>query len=71
MNNIFEIYDIKNIKIKSNFNSDAFWDYEHHDENYNKIKFFLCNSTYDNINIFYQNNYLDYYVNEINILEYL
>jgi hypothetical protein len=71
LNNIFEIYDIKNIKIKSNFNSDAFWDYEHHDENYNKIKFFLCNSTYDNINIFYQNNYLDYYVNEINILEYL
>ena len=70
-NNIFEIYDIKSIKIKSNFNSDAFWDYEHNDENYNKIKFFLCNSTYDNIDIFYQNNYLDYYVNEINILEYL
>jgi len=75
INNIFEISNIKNIKIKSNFNSnfnsDAFWNYDHITENYEKFKIFLCNSEYDNINIFYQNNYLDYYIEKINILEYL
>jgi hypothetical protein len=70
-NNIFEISDIKNIKIKSNFNSDAFWDYDNVNENYDKFKNFLCNSEYDNINLFYQNNYVDYYIEKINILEYL
>ena len=71
INNIFKIFNIKNIKIKSNFNSDAFWNYENVNENYEKIKTFLCNNEYDNINIFYQNNYLDYYIEKINILEYL
>jgi len=71
INNIFEISNIKNIKIKSNFKSDAFWNYDNVTENYEKFKIFLCNSEYDNINIFYQNNYLDYYIEKINILEYL
>jgi len=70
-NNIFKIFNIKNIKIKSNFNSDAFWDYNNINENYEKFKIFLCNSEYDNINLFYQNNYIDYYIEKINILEYL
>jgi hypothetical protein len=73
-NNIFKIYDIKKIKIKSNFNSDAYWDYDNlndNNENNNKFKIFLCNSNYDNIDIFYQNNYLDYYINKINILKYM
>jgi hypothetical protein len=78
-NNIFKVYDIKKIRIKSNFDSDAFWDYENinennyenNNENNNKFKNFLCNSKYENINLFYQNNYFDYYIDKINILEYL
>jgi hypothetical protein len=69
-NNIFKIHDIKNIKIKSNFNNGAFWEYNNSSENYEKIKFFLCNSKYYNIDIFYQNNYTDNYIEKINILEY-
>jgi len=67
-NNIFS-NDFKNliIKIKSNFNSDAFWDYNS-DYDYNKIKFFIYNSKYDNMNIFYQYNYYDYYIEKIDVL---
>ena len=67
LNNIFNIIEIKNIKIKSNFDTEAFWDYDDN-KKYKNIKFFVSNSIYDNINIFYQNNYLEYYVEKINIL---
>jgi len=60
--------DINNliIKIKSNFNSDAFWNYES-EYDFDKIKFFIYNSKYDNINIFYQYHYYDYYIEKIEI----
>jgi hypothetical protein len=69
--NLFNTYDINKIKIKSQSNSDAYWDYENKFENYKNIKFFVSNSVYDNLSIFYQNNYLDYYIDKINILDYL
>jgi hypothetical protein len=68
--NIFKLTNIKTIKIKSSFNSDAYWDYKNSFENYEKIKFHMCNSSYDNINIFYQNNYLDNYIDKIDILNF-
>ena len=56
---------IKNIKIKSYFNSDIFWDYE---TNYIKnsiFKYYLKNDIYKDIEKFYNNNYLDYYIEKI------
>ena len=64
--NNFNEYKIKNIKIKSYFNSSIFWDYKNNNENNEKsIKIFMTNNIYDNIDNFYLNNYLDYYIEKI------
>jgi hypothetical protein len=65
--NIFHLKDIKNIRIKSSFHSDSFWDYNEND----KIKYFLVNNQYEyqNIHLFYQNHYIDYYVEDIGIVD--
>ena len=63
--NIYPGFIIKNIKIKSYFNSDVYWDYDHTDQNYFKLH--LCNNTYFNIDHFYQNNYTDYYIEKLSL----
>lgn len=69
MNNIYENLTIKNVKIKSYFNSEIYWDYDHgYDDNF---KVHMCNNIYDDIELFYQNNYLNYYVEKINILTFI
>jgi hypothetical protein len=60
-----EYLNIKNIKIKSYFNSDIFWDYETNLLQNSKFKYYLKNDTYKDISKFYNNNYLDYYVEKI------
>lgn len=60
--NIFQISKIKNIKIKSYFGSNIYWDYEHIGENNDKIKYYLSHNIYEDPKYFYKNNYLDYYV---------
>ena len=64
---IFETKRIKNIKIKSSFGSDIFWNYNKN----NNIKYMLYMNKYENIKKFYTNYYHDYYINNINILEYI
>jgi hypothetical protein len=64
---IFETLRIKNIKIKSSFGSDIFWNYGIE----NNIKYMLYINKYDNIKNFYNNYYHDYYINKINIFEYI
>jgi len=58
-------FSIKNIKIKSYFDSDVFWDYRSSNLKNNKIKYYLKNDIYQDIKKFYNNNYLDYYVEKI------
>jgi hypothetical protein len=66
--NNMNMYKIKNIKIISYFNSSIFWDYKDK-KNLNKneypIKIFMTNNIYDNIDHFYSNYYLDYYIEKI------
>lgn len=72
-NHIFENINIKNIKIKSCFDSFIFWDYKQmscYDNNNNK-KYLLCNNYYENIKNFYINNYNEYYIHEIDLLNYI
>ena len=57
--------NIKNIKIKSYFNSEIFWEYTSNNIINNKFKYYLKNDIYKNINNFYNNNYLDYYIEKI------
>jgi hypothetical protein len=66
-NHIFDNNIIKNIKIKSCFNSSIYWDYN--DILNDKIKYLLYINKYENIQDFYKENFTDYYVNEINILD--
>ena len=69
--NIFYKKIIKNIKIKSYFNSDIYWNYD--DKNNilnNKFKIFMSNNIYEDIKHFYSNNYLDNYVEEINLCNF-
>jgi hypothetical protein len=58
---------IKNIKIKSYYDSSLFWDYKMNDNDIedNKIKLYLCTSVDENISLFYKNYYLNYYVEKI------
>ncbi len=60
--NIFEYQNnpIKRIKIKSYFGSDAYWNYD-----FDGTELHMANNIYDNIKIFYNNNYLDHYVEKI------
>ena len=70
---IFENINIKNIKIKSCFDSFIYWDYKQmnsYDNNTNK-KYLLCNNSYENIKNFYINNYHEYYIYEIDLLNYI
>ena len=62
-----EIYDLKNIKIKSYYDSSIFWDYKMKDdiENDIDIKLYLCTSVDENISLFYKNYYLNYYVENV------
>ena len=75
---------IKNIKIKSYFNSSIYWDYDHNFNVNNDInndintklnntivKKYLCNNIYDDIKLFYTTQYLDYYVEKINLTNYI
>jgi hypothetical protein len=64
---IFDNNIIKNIKIKSCFNSSIYWNYN--DILNDKIKYLLYINKYENIQDFYIENFTDYYVNEINILD--
>ena len=61
--NIYPDFTIKNIKIKSYFNADIYWDYDHQDQN--NFKLHLCDNIYYNIDYFYQNNYTDYYTEKL------
>ena len=61
-------YNIKNIKIK-NANSNTFIDYKHNICNNNNIKIFYCNNSYFDPKIFYNYNYINYYVEKINFDE--
>ena len=70
--NIFKFNKIKSVKINSYFNSNIFWDYDNDSElNYNNIKLHLCNNIYDNIKLFYTNNYYDYYIENIDLINYI
>jgi hypothetical protein len=68
-NHTFKNNCIRNIKIKDYIYSSIYWDYKSNDMNNmndSKIKYFLSN---ENIKRFYTNNYLDKYVENINILD--
>jgi hypothetical protein len=67
----FQYQEITNIKIKSFYNSNTYWDYEM--ENYidNKIKLHHCINIYDNVDIFYKYNYSEFYSEKIDLLNYL
>lgn len=66
--NIYENKSISNIKIKSCFGSDAYWEYESSYSYDSKLKIFLLNNTYQNLNYFYATNYLNFYAEELNFL---
>jgi len=68
--NIYESKPMKNIKIKSCFGSDSYWEYNTHRQINSNIKINLCNNSYKETNPYYINNYLDYYVKEIDLSEY-
>ena len=68
--NFYEKTNITKVKIKSYFNSIIYWNYD--DQNNNeKEKNFICNNTYNNIELYYKYNFLDYYISKINLLEYI
>ena len=69
--NSYNVESIKNIKIKSYFGSDAYWNYTNNYTNNDNIKLHLCNNCYNNIDNFYKNNYLEYYIEKIDLLEYI
>ena len=64
LDNIFNKSDIKNINIKSYFNSDIYWDYNMNNNN-EKIKIFMINDVDEDVKYFYNTNYLDYYIEKI------
>jgi hypothetical protein len=71
---IFENVNIKNIKIKSCFDSFIFWDYKQNNSDYNNNiskKYLLCNNSYENIKNFYINNYNDFYIHEVDLINYI
>jgi len=65
--NIYENCSISNIKIKSCFGSDAYWEYDSpYYSNDPKLKIFLLSNIYQNLNYFYSTNYLNYYMRHRN-----
>ena len=70
--NANQIYGGTFNKAEFYFNSNIFWDYDNDSElNYNNIKLHLCNNIYDNIKLFYTNNYYDYYIENIDLINYI
>lgn len=61
---------IKNIKIR-NSKSNIFLNYDHNGINNNNIKIFYCNNFYFDPKIFYNFNYLNYYIEKIDLIDYL
>jgi hypothetical protein len=61
---------IKNIKIRSS-KSNIFLNYDHNGINNDNIKIFYCNNFYFDPIIFYNFNYLNYYIEKIDLIDYL
>ena len=68
--NIYQENKIKKVYVKSCFGSDSYWEYNAHRSLNPNIKINLCNNGYKDTNYYYINNYLDYYIKEIDLLEY-
>jgi hypothetical protein len=68
--NIYQDSKIKKVYVKSCFGSDSYWEYNSHRSINPNIKINLCNNGYKDTNYYYINNYLDYYIKEIDLLEY-
>lgn len=68
--NIYQESKIKKVYVKSCFGSDSYWEYNAHRSLNPNIKINLCNNGYKDTNYYYINNYLDYYIKEIDLLEY-
>jgi hypothetical protein len=66
---IFDIDKITSIKIKNNGHCNTTLSYEHINNLYNEnnVKVHLINNYYEDIDEFYRNNYLDYYIKPLNI----
>ena len=68
--NILIYCKIKSIKIKNNGKYNTYLSYQHTNNIFNQnnnIKIHLMNNSNENINEFYRNNYLDYYIQNINL----
>ena len=67
-------YKIENIKIKSYFGSDCFWEYDSYNNDTEiinkKTKIYLTNNMYDNQKTFYNYYCLDYYIEKIDLINY-
>ena len=61
---------IKNIKIRSS-KSNIFLNYDHNGINNDNIKIFYCNNFYFDPRIFYNFSYLNYYIEKIDLIDYL
>ena len=61
---------IKSIKIR-NSKSNTFWNYEHNGINNDQIKIFYCNNFYFDPKFFYNFNYLDYYIEKLDLIDCL
>ena len=61
---------IKSIKIR-NSKSNIFWNYQHNGINNDQIKIFYCNNFYFDPKIFYNFNYLDYYIEKLDYIDFL
>jgi hypothetical protein len=68
--NIYPENKIKNIYVKSCFGSESYWEYSTYHQLNPNIKINMCNNGYKDTNYYYINNYLDYYIKEIDLLEY-
>jgi hypothetical protein len=67
-------YKIDNIKIKSYFGSESFWEYESYNNDFNiinaKSNLFLTNNMYDDQKTFYNYHFLNYYIEKIDLIDY-
>ena len=65
--NIFDMENISSVKIKNNGKYNTYLSYEHviNTYNNNNIKTHLINNYYEDIDEFYKNNYLNYYIKKL------
>jgi hypothetical protein len=67
-------YKIDNIKIKSYFGSESFWEYESYNNDSNiinaKSNLFLTNNMYDDQKTFYNYHFFDHYIEKIDLIDY-